>query len=115
MGVKRGYEVYDISVTFKEEEQNPEALLDSVLAKIKYDFDVDEIGEDDDGYPAVKMSVEMPCSWTHYGAFWDDNGGGPAEDDVKYSSMEPDELESYLKHELRAVYVSMDYREFVED
>lgn len=115
MNVKHGYEVYDISVTFKEEEKNPEMLLDVALAKINYDFDVDEIKEDEDGYPAVKMSVEIPCSWVHHDAFWDDNGGGPAEDDVEYSGMEPDELESYLKQELNAVYVSMDYREFVED
>lgn len=114
MSVRRGYEVYDISVTFKEDEQNPETLLDNVLSKIKYDFDVDEVKDDEDGYPAVKMAVEMPCSWTHHDAFWDDYGGGPAEDDISYSDMEPDELENYLKRELNAVHVSMDYREFIE-
>lgn len=112
---KYGYEVYDINITFKEDENNAEDLLDKALSAIRYDFDNVNIETDDDGYPAAQLTVRMDCSRYHKDAYWDDYGGGPAEDEIKYSGMEPDELENYLKHELNAVYVSMDYREFVED
>lgn len=100
MSVKHGCELYDINVILKEDTENPEEKLDAILEKIKYDFDVEEMVEED-GCPNIKMSVKMFCSWYHQDAYWDDYGGGTAEDEMKYSDMEPDELKKLFENTVR--------------
>lgn len=111
---KHGYEVYDIGITFKEDENDAENLLDKVLSAIEYDFDNVNIKEDEDGYQSAQLTVKMDCSWHHRDAYWDNYGGGTAEDEIVYSGMEPSELKQHLKKALNAVYVSIDYKDFVK-
>lgn len=105
---KRGYELYGINIVFGKNISENE--LDAVLAKLCYETNIKNLTNNE-----AEVEIKMSCTWYHKDAYWDDNGGGPAEDDIRYSGIAPDDIEFYLKKRLNAEYVSIEYKDFVED
>ena len=114
MYIRQGYEVYNVNITFQENEKNVESLLDCALSGADYEFNIKSI-DTEDAYPTAKLLVEIPFIHKHTDAFCDGHGINPPEDEMYYSGMAPDELQSYLEDSLHAFSVTIDFERYNED